>query len=74
MTLAPELDHGLEATAMLANSGVVAAVGHTDGGYDTASRAFKAGAKIGYVECEVRDEKGRLVAKASSTCLKLRGD
>jgi uncharacterized protein (TIGR00369 family) len=34
----------------------------------------KAGAKIGYVECEVRDEKGRLVAKASSTCLKLRGD
>jgi uncharacterized protein (TIGR00369 family) len=32
----------------------------------------KAGSKIGYVECEVKDEQGRLVAKASSTCLKVR--
>jgi uncharacterized protein (TIGR00369 family) len=38
------------------------------------AKVVKAGSKIGYVECEVRDERGRLVAKASSTCLKLRGD
>lgn len=31
----------------------------------------KAGTTLGYVECEVKDEQGRLVAKASSTCLKL---
>jgi uncharacterized protein (TIGR00369 family) len=32
----------------------------------------KAGSTLGYVECEVKDEQGRLVAKASSTCLKMR--
>jgi uncharacterized protein (TIGR00369 family) len=32
----------------------------------------KAGSSLGYVECEVKDEEGRLVAKASSTCMKLR--
>jgi uncharacterized protein (TIGR00369 family) len=32
----------------------------------------KAGATVGYVECEVKDEQGRLVAKAASTCLKLK--
>ena len=31
----------------------------------------KAGSRVGYVECEVKDERGRLVAKASSTCLKV---
>jgi uncharacterized protein (TIGR00369 family) len=31
------------------------------------------GKTIGYVECEVTDEKGRAIAKASSTCLVLRG-
>lgn len=31
------------------------------------------GKKIGYVECTVKDEKDRLVAKAVSTCLILRG-
>jgi uncharacterized protein (TIGR00369 family) len=30
------------------------------------------GSTVGYVECEVTDEKGRMVAKASSTCLVLR--
>ena len=30
----------------------------------------KAGSTLGYVECEVKDERGRLVAKAASTCLK----
>jgi uncharacterized protein (TIGR00369 family) len=34
----------------------------------------KVGRTVGLVECEVRDETGALVAKASSTCLTLRGD
>src|ERR1044071_6150989 len=32
----------------------------------------KAGSTLGYVECAVKDQAGRLVAKASSTCMKLR--
>jgi len=35
-------------------------------------RVLKAGRTLGYVECEVKDEKGTLVAKASSTCMKLK--
>jgi N-acetylglucosamine-6-phosphate deacetylase len=46
VTLAPELDFGIEATALLANSGVIAAVGHTDGGYGIASEAFRHGARV----------------------------
>src|SRR3954454_10666057 len=38
------------------------------------AQVVKAGATLGYVECEVKDEHGRLVAKAASTCLKLRVD
>ena len=37
------------------------------------ARVVKAGRSIGYVECDVKDEQGRLVARASSTCMKLRG-
>jgi len=36
------------------------------------AKVVKAGATLGYVECEVKDEQARLVAKAASTCLKLR--
>lgn len=36
------------------------------------ARVVKAGATLGYVECEVKDEQGRLVAKSASTCLKLK--
>ncbi len=32
------------------------------------------GKTVGLAECEVRDEEGRLVAKASSTCMTLRGE
>jgi N-acetylglucosamine-6-phosphate deacetylase len=46
VTLAPELEHGIEATALLANSGVIAAVGHTDGGYGITEQAFSAGARV----------------------------
>jgi|ERR1700675_909522 len=37
-------------------------------------KVVRRGKIIGYVECDVIDEKGRLVAKASSTCLVLQGD
>src|SRR4051812_44219597 len=36
------------------------------------ARVVHAGSTLGYVECEVRDGQGRLVAKAASTCMKLR--
>lgn len=32
------------------------------------------GSTVGLVECDVTDERGRLIAHASSTCLTLRGD
>jgi uncharacterized protein (TIGR00369 family) len=35
-------------------------------------KVVKAGSTLGYTECEVRDEQGRLVAKAASTCMKLK--
>jgi uncharacterized protein (TIGR00369 family) len=37
-------------------------------------KVLKRGSTVGYVECEITDEKGRLVAKASSTCMVLRAD
>lgn len=36
------------------------------------AKVVKGGATLGYIECEVTDDQGRLVAKASSTCMKLR--
>jgi uncharacterized protein (TIGR00369 family) len=36
------------------------------------AQVVMAGKTLGYVECEVVDEQGRLVAKAASTCMKLR--
>src|SRR3954471_570210 len=38
------------------------------------ARVVKAGSALGYVECDVSDQDGRLVARASSTCMKLRQD
>ncbi len=35
------------------------------------ARVVKAGSAVGYVECEVKDQTGKLVAKAASTCMKL---
>ena len=37
-------------------------------------RVVRRGRSLGYVECDITDERGRLVAKAASTCLALRGD
>ena len=38
------------------------------------AKVVKAGSALGYVECDVSDQDGRLVARASSTCMKLRQD
>jgi len=35
------------------------------------ARVVKPGSKLGYVECDVKDDKGKLVARAGSTCMKL---
>ena len=36
------------------------------------AKVVKGGSTLGYVECVVTDETGKLVAKAASTCIKLR--
>src|SRR6267143_3627066 len=37
-------------------------------------RVVRRGRSRGYVECEITDEGGQLIAKASSTCMALRGE
>jgi uncharacterized protein (TIGR00369 family) len=37
-------------------------------------KVIRRGRTLGYAECEIRDEAGRLVAKTSCTCMTLRGD
>ncbi len=37
-------------------------------------RIVKGGHTVGLVECDIHDDKDRLVARASSTCLTLRGE
>ncbi|HSC45663.1 MAG TPA: PaaI family thioesterase [Candidatus Acidoferrum sp.] len=37
-------------------------------------RVVQRGRTVGYAECEVIDENGKLIAKSSSTCLVLRGE
>ena len=37
-------------------------------------KVVRRGRKMGYVECEITDERGQLVAKAASTCLALKGE
>jgi uncharacterized protein (TIGR00369 family) len=38
------------------------------------ARVVRRGKTVGYIECDVTDEAGRLVAKASSTCMVLEGN
>ncbi len=47
VTVAPELDHGLDAVRRIAGHGAIAAVGHTDATYDTTRAALDAGARLG---------------------------
>lgn len=37
-------------------------------------KVVRRGSTIGYVECQITDEGGQLIAKASSTCMALRGE
>lgn len=46
VTLAPELEHGIEAVGVLADAGVIAAVGHTDATYAQANLAIARGARV----------------------------
>ncbi|MEU5211931.1 N-acetylglucosamine-6-phosphate deacetylase [Streptomyces sp. NPDC020742] len=46
MTLAPELPGGLASVRLLADAGVVAAIGHTDSSYDATRQAIDAGATV----------------------------
>ena len=46
MTLAPELPGGLDSVRLLADAGVIAAIGHTDSSYDATRRAIDAGATV----------------------------
>ncbi|MEV7468493.1 N-acetylglucosamine-6-phosphate deacetylase [Streptomyces kronopolitis] len=46
MTVAPELPGGLDSVRLLAEAGVIAAVGHTDSTYDATRRAIEAGATV----------------------------
>jgi uncharacterized protein (TIGR00369 family) len=38
------------------------------------AHVLRRGKSVGYVECEIKDDRGRLVAKAGSTLMTLRGD
>jgi len=37
-------------------------------------KVVRRGRTMGYVECDVRDAEGRLLARAASTCMTLRGE
>ncbi|MCS7300644.1 MAG: amidohydrolase family protein, partial [Fimbriimonadales bacterium] len=45
VTLAPELDGGLELTEYLAEQGIIVSIGHTDATYEEAARAVERGAR-----------------------------
>jgi N-acetylglucosamine-6-phosphate deacetylase len=47
VTVAPELDHGLDAVRLLTDEGVIAAVGHTDATYAQTRTAIDLGAPVG---------------------------
>ena len=47
VTVAPELDGGLDAIRCIADAGVVAAVGHTEATYEQTRAAIDAGARVG---------------------------
>ncbi|GAB3190314.1 N-acetylglucosamine-6-phosphate deacetylase [Nesterenkonia suensis] len=47
VTLAPELDGGMQAVAQIVDAGVVAAVGHTEASYEQTGQALAGGASVG---------------------------
>jgi uncharacterized protein (TIGR00369 family) len=44
------------------------------GGLVAQGRVVSRGRTVGMTECDVEDDQGRLIARASSTCLTLRGE
>jgi uncharacterized protein (TIGR00369 family) len=38
------------------------------------AKVLRRGKTVGYVECEIKDDQDRLVAKAASSCMTLRGE
>jgi N-acetylglucosamine-6-phosphate deacetylase len=46
ITIAPELENALEVISFLSKENVIAAIGHSDGGYDDALKAVDAGAAL----------------------------
>lgn len=46
VTLAPELDDGIEAVRTIVDAGAIAAIGHTDATYETVKEAIDAGASV----------------------------
>ena len=38
------------------------------------AKVVRAGANLGYIECDVTDAEGKLAARSASTCMKLRPD
>lgn len=46
VTLAPELDHGVDAVRTIVGAGAIAAVGHTEASYDVVREAIEAGATV----------------------------
>jgi N-acetylglucosamine-6-phosphate deacetylase len=47
ITVAPELEHGMDAVRLLTEEGVIAAVGHTDATYAQTRKAIDLGAPVG---------------------------
>lgn len=46
VTLAPELEHGIDAVRRVASAGAIAAIGHTDASYEQTRSAIDAGATV----------------------------
>ncbi|NDL58196.1 N-acetylglucosamine-6-phosphate deacetylase [Phytoactinopolyspora mesophila] len=46
VTLAPELEHGMDAIRSVIDAGAIAAIGHTDASYDLVRAAIEAGASV----------------------------
>jgi len=46
ITIAPELENALDVISYLAKNNIIAAIGHSDGGYDDALKAVNAGAAL----------------------------
>jgi uncharacterized protein (TIGR00369 family) len=43
-------------------------------GLKAEGKVVRRGRSLGYLECEIADDRGQLIAKAASTCLVLRGE